>query len=132
VALEPCGVLSMPEKDFFALLEKRPEIIRRLLAGLTLRLMALNRRMADMTGSVERRAARLFETLAERMGKPQTDGVYVPLHLSRQDIADLLGTTIETAIRVMSRWEKEGVVHTDRKGFLIRDAARLAGISPED
>ncbi len=131
IALEPSGVVSIPEREFFALIEKRPEITRRLLAGLTLRLMALSRRMADMTGSVEYRTARLFTTLAERMGQKQADGaVFVPLPLSRQEIADLAGTTIETAIRVMSRWQKDGTVETDKKGFLIRDAAALRAIAP--
>jgi CRP/FNR family transcriptional regulator, nitrogen oxide reductase regulator len=133
IALEPSGTISIPERRFFELIERRPEITRRLLAGLTLRLMAVNRRMADMTGSVEYRVARLFETLSHRMGQAQADGsVFVPLALSRQDIADLAGTTIETAIRVMSRWQKEGVLETDKKGFLIRDAARLTAIAPEE
>ncbi|MEX0880336.1 MAG: Crp/Fnr family transcriptional regulator [Thermoanaerobaculia bacterium] len=132
IALDPCGVVSIPEREFFGLIEKRPEITRRLLAGLTLRLMALNRRLADMTGSVEYRVARLFSTLGERVGQKRPDGLFVPLHLSRQEIADLIGTTIETAIRVMSRWEKEGLVHTDAKGFLIRDAAALTRIAPAD
>ncbi len=133
IALEPSGVISIPERAFFQLIEKRPEITRRLLAGLTMRLMSVNRRMADMTGSVEYRAARLFATLAERLGQKQSNGaVFVPLPLSRQEIADLVGTTIETAIRVMSRWQKEGIVETDKKGFLIRDKATLAAIAPEE
>ncbi len=125
IALEPSGTVSIPEREFFGLLDKRPDITRRLLAGLTMRLMALNRRLADMTGSIEYRAARLFETLAERVGKPRSDGIFVPLHLSRQEIADLLGTTIETAIRIMSRWQKDGVVETEKDGFLIRTMAVL-------
>lgn len=133
VALEPSGIVSIPEKSFFALIEKRPEITRRLLAGLTLRLMSVNRRMADMTGSVEYRAARLFATLAERMGQKNADGsIFVALPLSRQDIADLVGTTIETAIRVMSRWQKKGVVETDKTGFRIRDPRVLAAMAPEE
>jgi len=132
VALEPCGVVSIPESEFFALIEKRPEITRGLLAGLTLRLMSLNRRLADMTGSVEYRAARLFGTLAERVGQRRDDGVFIPIQLSRQDVADLIGTTIETAIRVMSRWQKESLVDTDKKGFLVRDPRRLAAIAPDD
>lgn len=131
VAIEPSGLLSIPEKAFFQLIEKRPAITRRLLAGLTLRLMALNRRLADMTGSVEYRAARLFETLAARMGQKHEGGLFVPLPLSRQEIADLVGTTIETAIRVMSRWQKDGIIETDKKGFLIRDPAALSEIAPE-
>jgi CRP/FNR family transcriptional regulator len=93
--------------------------------------MALNRRMADMTGSVEHRMARLLTTLAERTGQKTKDGVFIPIALSRQDIADLVGTTIETAIRVMSRWHKEGVVETERKGFRIRDPQALAATSAE-
>ena len=131
-ALEPCGTVSIPSREFFHLVEKKPEIVRRLLAGLTLRLMALNRRLADMTGSVEYRAARLFATLAERLGKPRDGGTFVPLRLSRQEIADLVGTTIETAIRIMSRWQKDGLVETDKDGFLIRRIAELKGLAPAD
>jgi len=132
IALEPSGTISIPEPEFFSLIEKRPDITRRLLAGLTMRLMALNRRLADMTGSIEYRAARLFETLAERIGRPRADGVFVPLHLSRQEIADLLGTTVETAIRVMSRWQKDGVVDTEKDGFLIRKMAALRKLAPTE
>jgi CRP/FNR family transcriptional regulator len=131
VAIEPSGLISIPEKAFFQLIGQRPEITRRLLAGLTLRLMALNRRLADMTGSVEYRTARLFSTLASRMGEKRADGLFVPLPLSRQEIADLAGTTIETAIRVMSRWQKEGLVETEKAGFLIRNAKALEAIAPE-
>jgi CRP/FNR family transcriptional regulator, nitrogen oxide reductase regulator len=131
-ALEPCGTVSIPSREFFRLVERKPEIVRRLLAGLTLRLMALNRRLADMTGSVEYRAARLFATLAERLGKPRPGGTFVPLHLSRQEIADLVGTTIETAIRIMSRWQKDGLVETDKDGFLIRRIEELKEMAPAD
>ena len=53
VALEPAGTISIPEREFFHLVGKRPEITRRLLAGLTMRLMALNRRLAESEGRVE-------------------------------------------------------------------------------
>ena len=45
--------------------------------------------------------------------------------LTRQELADLTGTTIETCIRIMSRWGKEGIVVTERDGFLVQDAAAL-------
>ena len=132
VAIEPSGLIAIPETAFFQLIEKRPAITRALLAGLTLRLMALNRRLADMTGSVEYRTARLFMTLAARLGQPRDAGVFVPLPLSRQEIADLVGTTIETAIRVMSRWQKERLVETEAKGFRILDLEALHAIAPEE
>ena len=48
---------------------------------------------------------------------------------SRQDLADLTGTTIETCIRIMSRWHKDGLVSTEEAGFVIVDAPALRALS---
>jgi CRP-like cAMP-binding protein len=125
ITLEASSILSIPEREFFQLLESRPDITRRLLAGLTMRLMMLNKRLADMTGSVEARASRLFLTLAERGGTRRGSQTFIPLALSRQEIADLIGTTLESAIRLMSRWHKEGLVLTETDGFVIADVSAL-------
>ncbi|HVR37564.1 MAG TPA: Crp/Fnr family transcriptional regulator [Thermoanaerobaculia bacterium] len=125
IAIEPSSILSIPEREFFALLDRRPDMTRRLLAGLTMRLMMVNKRLADMIGSAEYRAARLFLTLADRVGVAGEGGVFVPLALSRQEIADLIGTTLETAIRLMSRWQKDELVLTEKNGFVVKlDALR--------
>ena len=129
IAIEPAGLVSIPEREFFQLLETRPEMTRSLLGGLTMRLMMVNKRLADMTGSAEARAARLFLTLAERLGASRDGGVFIPLALSRQEIADLLGTTLETAIRLMSRWQKEELVLTEKTGFAIPRIEALRKVS---
>jgi CRP/FNR family transcriptional regulator, nitrogen oxide reductase regulator len=129
VVIEPSGIVSIPEREFFQLLEGRPEMMRSLLGGLTIRLMMVNKRLADMTGSAESRAARAFLTLAERLGTPRGSGIFIPLALSRQEIADLLGTTLETAIRLMSRWQKEELVLTERAGFVIPAMVALRQVS---
>jgi CRP/FNR family transcriptional regulator len=129
VALEPSGILSIPEREFFALLEKRPEMMRQLLAGLTYRLMMVNKRIADLMGSAELRAARLFLTLADRVGIPRGNATFIPLPLSRQEIADLIGTTLETAIRLMSRWQKDDLVETEKSGFLIPSIGALKSMT---
>lgn len=131
VAIEGSSILSIPEREFFTLIESRPQMMRHLLAGLTYRLMMVNKRLADMTGSAESRAARLFLTLADRVGLPRGEGVFIPLPLSRQEVADLIGTTLETAIRLMSRWQKEELVLTEKTGFLIPVPARLRDLSSE-
>ena len=125
VTVEPSSILSIPEREFFALLENRPEMMRRLLAGLTYRLIMVNKRLADMTGSAEYRASRLFLTLADRMGTTKGQAVFIPMALSRQELADLIGTTLETAIRLMSRWQKDGIVLTEKNGFEIPDVKVL-------
>ena len=111
---------------FFSLLEAHPSLVRGLLSGLTLRLVELTKRMAELSGGrVEARMARLLCKLGDEQGVRRADGLFVPVRLTRQELADLCATTIETAIRVMSRWGKEGVVATERDGFLILDPAAL-------
>jgi CRP/FNR family transcriptional regulator, nitrogen oxide reductase regulator len=129
IAVEPSSLFSISEPEFFRALEKHPEMTRRLLAGLTMRLMTLNKRLADMTGSLEQRAARLFLTLAGRLSEQRAGETFIPIALSRQDIADLLGTTIESAIRLMSRWQKEGLVATEKEGFRIANRSVVEEIA---
>jgi CRP/FNR family transcriptional regulator len=64
------------------------------------------------------------------MGQPREDGIFIPLALSRQELADLLGTTLETTIRLMSRWQKENVVMTERDGFLVPVMDALRDLEP--
>jgi CRP-like cAMP-binding protein len=112
------------------LLEQYPVLVRGLLSGLTLRLAELTRRLTEVSGSrVDARLARLLLKLGDRIGIPQPGRIFVPLPLARQELADLTGTTIETTIRIMSRWHKENVVHTEKDGFAIFDRATLEDIA---
>ncbi len=132
LALERTEILSIARRDFFSLIAKHPEIARGLLLGLTRRLVELTQKLAQMTsGGVEYRIASLFLKLADRMGVQNGSRTVIPLALSRQDIADMVGTTIETAIRVMSRWGKEGLILTERTSFVIADRAALEKIASE-
>lgn len=130
VALDDTLCLLIRKQDFYALLEAHPSLVRSLLQGMTRRLVELTNRLAELTGGrVEPRFARLFLKLADQMGRPAPDGVLIPLHLSRQELADLTGTTIETCIRIMSRWGKEGIVRTEKdEGFTVLDRGALEGI----
>ena len=76
-------------------------------------------------GRVETRFAHLFLKLADKAGRAGPEGIAIQMALSRQDLADLTGTTIETCIRIMSRWSKEGLVRTERNGFVVLDRAAL-------
>lgn len=129
VALEPSTILRIPEREFFATIDGHPEMTRRLLQGLMLRQFEISRRLADLTGSVEKRIARLLLMLTARVGRREGAGATIPLVLSRQDIADLTATTVESAIRVMSRWGKENVVITGPEGFSIPDLQALQTVT---
>ena len=131
-ALEPTRCVVTPRETFFRLLAEHPSLVRGLLSGLTLRLIELTNRLAAVSGArVEERVARLFLQKLDELGRPEGGGQLLPLPLTRQEVADLAGTTIETAIRVMSRWSKAQLVLTRDDGFLVLDRAalqRMAGL----
>lgn len=128
-ALEPTMCLLIPRQTFFSLLERYPSLVRGLLTGLTHRLVELTNRLAELsTGHVDARLARFFLKLADTLGQPTAEGTFIPLILSRQELADMIGTTIETAIRIMSRWGKENLIRTERDGFLVQDRKALEQI----
>lgn len=131
-ALEPTSCIVTPRETFFRLLAEHPSLVRGLLSGLTMRLIELTNRLANLSGArVEERVARLFVQKLEELGREERGGHFLPLALSRQEIADLSNTTIETAIRIMSRWSKSGLVRTEEDGFLVTDRRaleRMAGL----
>ena len=126
LALDKTSCLLMRRGPFFGLLEQHPTLVRGFILGLTHRIVELARRIPEVAGGrVETRFAHLFLKLAGKMGKPGGDGVFIPMVLSRQDLADLTGTTVETCIRLMSRWGKEGIVRTEKDGFVLLDRPAL-------
>jgi CRP/FNR family transcriptional regulator len=126
VALEPSVCILVRRAEFFDLLERYPSFVRGFLVGMAHRIVELTRRIPEVAGGrVETRFAHLFLKLADRTGRPERGGRFIPLPLSRQELADLTGTTVETSIRIMSRWGKDDVVLTEREGFLVRNAAAL-------
>ncbi|MFO0570514.1 MAG: Crp/Fnr family transcriptional regulator [Polyangiaceae bacterium] len=84
-------------------------------------------------GSVESRLATLLLKLYDRFGDDFDDGSHsIPVALSRRELADLVATSFETAIRVMTRWEREKVVDTTPHGFTVHDLEALKRIAGSD
>ena len=128
-AMEPTRCLVTPADAMFALLEERPTLVRGLLGSLSIRLIELTARLTELSGGrIESRLARLFLKLADQLGREDRGGVFIPLVLSRQKLADLTGTTLETSIRIMSRWNKELVLRTDKDGFVLLQREALESL----
>lgn len=129
-ALEDTVCIRISRSDLYTLLERHPSIARGLLLGLTQRLVELVNRVGELTGTrVEPRLARLFLRLARELGRDDRGGIFIPLPLSRQELSDMTGTTIETCIRVMSKWQKEETVKTDKDGFVVLDREALRALA---
>lgn len=123
-------VIVIPRRDVLELLEHSPVASRAFLREVTARGLGLTERITQLaSGQVERRVAALFLRLAEQVGTPRdAGGTWVPVTLSRQDLADLCGTTLETAIRTMSRLSRDGVLRTAARGFVVEDRERLEAL----
>lgn len=122
VALEDgLGVVAFPRRDVLSLLELSPAASQAFLREVTTRELTLSRRIEELSaGPVERRLAALLLRLAEQLGVAREGGgTWIGLRLSRQELADLAGTTLESAARVMARFGREGLVQTTPRGFVV-------------
>jgi CRP/FNR family transcriptional regulator len=80
---------------------------------------------------VERRIAINILKLAKRTGERIKEGIKLNIKLSRQDIANLSGTTIETAIRVMSKFKKDALITEEKGSITIINRHRLVSIAED-
>jgi CRP/FNR family transcriptional regulator len=118
VSMEAGAVLCLPREDYLALLKRFPPMAFQIIEFLRHRLSEAHEVIRGLAAErVETRMARLLFKLADKTGIPGDGGTRLGLHLTRQDIADMLGCTLETAIRILSRWQKEGLIRT-REGVI--------------
>jgi CRP/FNR family transcriptional regulator len=130
VALDATTVLQVPSRDYFALLERHPDLSRALISEMTRLYTSLARKLEDSRSQrVEARIAQLFLSLAERMGRDGEGGTVIAVTLSRQEVAEMVGTTVESSIRVLSRWGRSGVLVTGHGRFVIPSLDALRSIA---
>jgi CRP/FNR family transcriptional regulator len=130
VAQEAGTCLEVSREALFGLFARQPALVAELLPLLTRQLAECRNCIVELSCyRVETRFAQFFLKLAERLGDRRPEGLFIPIRLSRLDLAEMVGTTIETAIRVMSRWRSDGVLETRRGGFLVRDREALEALA---
>jgi CRP-like cAMP-binding protein len=132
IAAEDTTVLHLPVSDFAALLGTHPDLGLALVRELAARLREAEVRITELqTERVERRLARALLRLANKVGARSAAGIELALSLSRQDLAELTGTTIGTVSRTLSAWERYGLVSTGRERITIRDAHGLVALAED-
>ncbi len=130
VAMVETTTLSLERELFLRLIRQYPDIALRIIALLGERLRAAMKMRALSTEPVDVRLANILLKLCAKVGEPTAEGTRIRISLSRQDLADMAGTTIETAIRVMSRFRKDGLAHTEPGGYIVViDHERLTRLS---
>jgi CRP-like cAMP-binding protein len=130
-AMEHCKALVWEYQRLQTLLNQYPQVrknISRILAG---RLQELEERFREVaTEKVAKRLALTLLRLLKRVGKPSKEGIQVSL--TREELAQMTGTTLFTISRVLSKWAEQGFVQPLRQSVLVNDPERLESLSDED
>lgn len=125
------SVVAIPRDLVLTCVRREPQIALNLFRGFEDKFTALHDKIDVLSaGSVEARLATLLLKLYAQFGDELADGTLrIGVPLSRQELADMVSTSFETSVRVLTRWEREGVVATDGEGFSIGNRARLEALS---
>ncbi|MBI2221462.1 MAG: Crp/Fnr family transcriptional regulator [Acidobacteria bacterium] len=129
-AVEDCVALSWDAKAMEGLMKKYPDIAintARFLARRFHELQVQHRQL--MTERVERRVARALLKLAESSGRKVELGVEIDFPLSRQDLAEMTGTTLFTVSRLLASWDEQQIITAGRQRVTIRNSDRLLAIA---
>ena len=90
------------------------------------RLQETQARVVELsTEQVQHRVAHALLKLVNQAGKRTEDGILIDLPLSRQDIAEMTGTTLHTVSRLLTSWEEKGLVKSGRQKVTVTDPHRL-------
>jgi CRP-like cAMP-binding protein len=119
--------MSTQWPDFVAL---NPVLAVNALEAVGERLQEAHTRIRELsTEEVERRVAHALLRLVRRAGRREEDGIRIDFPLTRQDIAEMTGTTLHTVSRLLSAWEAQGIVKSARRKIAVTDEARLAALA---
>ncbi len=131
-AQEHTVVLQLPAESFSLLLAQQPTLALAVIHELGRRLRAAEARIRDLqTERVERRIARTLLRLANRTGTGTAAGIELGIPITRQDLAELAGSTLSTVSRTMTSWERQGIVAGARERFTIVKPHELVALAED-
>ena len=112
------------------LMESHPAIALNALTIIGARYQELQDRLRQhATENVERRIAHAVLQLAKQAGRRTAQGLEIAFPVSRQDLAEMAGTTLHTVSRTMSAWEERNVVYSQRRRVVVKQQNVLLEIA---
>ncbi len=133
LALVESSVLAWPMDLMTEFMARHPTLAVKTMQMIGNRLDAAHSRIREIsTQEVEQRVAHAIIRLADEAGVKEDSGIRIDFPVSRQDIAELTGTTLHTVSRIISQWQGKDLVEGGRKSLLVRDLKRLKHIANSD
>ena len=129
-ALEDTLEASWSESDLLDLMMRRPKIAINAIRIIGKRLQEAQDRMRELaTQQAERRIAHALIRLAQQSGQDTAAGTAISFPLRRKDVADVAGTTLHTASRILSGWEKAGLLSSRHRRLTVRNPSELLRVA---
>ncbi|MGS2726931.1 Crp/Fnr family transcriptional regulator [Psychroserpens sp. BH13MA-6] len=124
VALNDMEVCFIPKNEIMTDLENNSKFSMDMLQHMAHELKSSDNSVVDMAQkSVKQRLAEVLVYIHDNFGQDK-DG-YLPINLSREDYANIVGTATESAIRILSQFKKEGLISTQGKQIKIENLQNL-------
>ena len=131
-AVDDSVALAWPSAAWPRLVAKFPALATNTLQAVGSRLQESFTRVVEMsTEQVEQRVAHALVRLARQSGRKVERGVEIDFPISRQDIAQMTGTTLHTVSRILSGWEQAGLIESGRQRIVLREPERIFALAEQ-
>ncbi len=131
-AADDSVVLVWPSAAWPRLVAKFPTLATTTLQAVGSRLQESFTRVVEMsTEQVEQRVAHALVRLARQSGRKVDLGIEIDFPISRQDIAQMTGTTLHTVSRILSGWEQAGLIESGRQRIVLREPERIYALAEQ-
>lgn len=122
--------LAWPSSSWSRLVAKYPSLASSALQTVGSRLHDTQARVIEISNEhVVQRVAHALLRLAKQAGRKVEGGIEIDFPISRQDVAEMTGTTLHTVSRILSAWETQGLVEGGRQRIVLRDPPRLHNLA---
>lgn len=132
IALQETLEASWSEAELLDLMTRYPQITINIVRIVGRRLQEAQNRMRELaTQRAEQRIAHALMRLARQSGHNGAAGLAINFPLRRKDVADIAGTTLHTASRILTGWEKAGLLVSKRRHLTVRNSLELLRIAED-
>ncbi len=131
-AAADCQALTWSTRQMMGFVKEMPTLALNALRMMAGHVQEVQDRLRELaTQRVERRLAGALLRLAAQTGRKVEEGVLIGIALSRQDLAEMTGTTLYTVSRILSQWEEQGLIRSGRERVIIRYPHGLVAIAED-
>ncbi len=130
IASEPSRIAAWSSVRMRELVQMHPQLHANIMSAMAMHMQdALSQGRELATSRVPQRLAAMLLRLADRGAAEVPDGVLVDQALSREEMAEMIGTTLFTVSRILSEWQDAGIVSTRRQHVVLHDRGRLSELA---